>query len=243
MQALILAAGRGNRMRPFSDFIPKPLLPIKGKAVILHSLETLQASGFKKVVITVGYFREKVLDFVEKYKPAGLKVEYAYQKGLLGSADAIKVALDKINEDFLVLAGDTVFPLSGVKKIIKAFKSGESELVVGLKYVEEKDLREKSSTLVDSQGFLLKVIEKPKEGEELSNVSVAPIYFFRYEVISDYLNKLKPNPAGVYELATALQSMIDDGKRIKGVFIQGTRDITRPEDVLKYNFPYLRPFF
>ncbi len=243
MQALILAAGRGSRMRPLSDFVPKPLLPIEGKAIILHALETLKACGFQKIVITVGYLGEKVINFVNANSSADLEISFVFQKGLFGSADAIRVGMSDISENFLVLAGDTVFPLSQVEKIIKVFKEENFEAVVGLKKVDEKDLREKSSTLIDSKGFLLKVIEKPKIGEELTNVSVAPIYFFRYQVIKSYLNNLKPSPAGVYELATALQNMIDDGKKVKGVFIKGSKDITRPEDVLKHNFPYLKSYF
>lgn len=243
MQALILAAGRGSRMRPFTDFVPKPLLPIKGKAVILRLLETLKTCDFQKIVITVGYLREKVINFVNANCPGDLKIEYAFQEGLLGSADAIRVAMNQINRDFLVLAGDTVFPLNQVKKVIKVFNKGDFEAVVGLKYVDEKDLKEKSSTLIDSKGFLLKVIEKPKKGEEFGNISVAPIYFFRYEVIKNYLMNLKPNKIGVYELATALQNMIDDRMKIKGVFIGGSKDITRPEDVLKHNFFYLESYF
>ncbi len=239
MEALILAAGRGSRMRPFTDWIPKPLLPINGEAVLLQSLRTLKESGFKKVVITVGYLKEEVIDFVEKRKPTALEIDFAYQESLSGSAEAIRVALERIENDFLTLAGDTVFPLSEIKKVVEIFQKGDFEAVVGLKMAKREELKEKSSTLINREGLLLKVIEKPEPGSELSPVSVAPIYYFRREAISQYLKQLEPNEKGVYELATALQNLIDDGGKVKGVFLKETKDLTFPMDLLKHNFSYL----
>lgn len=242
MEALILAAGRGNRMRPFSDFLPKPLLPIEGEAVILQSVKTLKACGFKRLFITVGYLKEKIIDFLENHKPAGMVFKYVYQEEPSGSAVAIRLALDKIKEDFLTLAGDTVFLNEDIRRLIEVFELGDYDAVVGLKQVKKEDLKEKSSTHIDSQGFLRKVIEKPEAGQELSNVSVAPVYLFRCQVIKVYLEKVQPSKEGIYELATALQSLIDDGGKVKGVFIRSSKDITFPADVLKHNFDYLKPY-
>lgn len=238
-QALILAAGRGERMRPLTDYVPKPLLPIDGKAVILHLLETLHSAGFIEVVVTVGYLGEKIKAFVGENKSPSQKFDFAYQEKLLGSADAIKAAEQNIHGNFLAMAADTVFEAVDIKKMVLAFDEGGCQAVVGLKKVKKEELKERSTADVDENHYLKKVIEKPREGEELSLFSVAPIYFFESETIWRYLKDLQPSPNGIYQLATALQQIIDDGGKIKGVLLRDTKDITRPIDVLKHNFPYL----
>lgn len=239
MEALILAAGRGERMRPFTDFIPKPLLPVHGKAVILRILETLEAVGFTEVVITIGYLGEMVRDHIEKNKPSGFKVSYTYQERLLGSADAIMAAQGDLKGDFLTMAADTVFQIDDIRKMVETFKSGNYRAVVGLKKVKREELSERSTARIDDAFILQQVIEKPRKSQELSLISVAPVYTFRADAIWNYLKKLEPSPRGVYELATALQQIIDDGGAIKGVLLKDTHDLTRPLDVLKHNFAYL----
>ncbi len=242
MQALILAAGRGERLRPLTDFIPKPLLPIDGKPVILHILETLKSIGFREIIVTLGYLSEKIEDFLEENKPSSLKIDYAYQERLLGSADAIVAARKKLKNDFLAMAADTVFREKDIRKIIQVFKEGSFQVVVGLKKVRREEIKERSTTKIDQNFFLQKIIEKPQEGEELSLISVAPIYLFKSKTIWKYLEKLKPSSKGIYELAMALQNIIDEGGKIRGVLIKSSKDITKPVDLLKHNFPYLKSY-
>jgi NDP-sugar pyrophosphorylase family protein len=239
MKALILAAGRGERMRPFTDVIPKPLLPVDGKAVVLRILETLEAAGFTEVAITIGYLGEKVKDFVELNRPSGLNVSYARQERLLGSADAIAAARGVLKGDFLTMAADTVFQTDDIRKIVETFRSGRHQAVVGLKKVNQEELMERSTAKIDRAFMLEQVIEKPRKGQELSLISVAPVYAFQAATIWKYLENLRPSSSGVYELAAALQQMIDDGGKIKGVLLKDSRDLTRPLDVLKRNFNYL----
>ena len=242
MEVLILAAGRGKRLKPLTDYIPKPLLPIEGKPVLQHIFEVLIECNLNKTGIVLGYLGKIIEKYISDNPVKNLELSYAYQEELLGSANAVKEGKSVISEDFLLIAADTVFQIRDVKKIIEMFEENDFEAVVGLKKVLIEELRERSTVRLDSNNFLMKVIEKPKPKEELSSISVVPIYAFRRSIIWDYIENVKPSSNGIYELATVLQNLIDDGKKVKGVFISSSRDITWPLDILKENFTYLKPY-
>jgi len=109
MKAMILAAGRGERMRPLSDTIPKPLLEVNSKPLIIYHLEKLAKNGFRDIIINVAYLGDKIIDTLGDGSEFGLKITYSDEResGALESAGGIKKALDFFeDETFLVLNAD-----------------------------------------------------------------------------------------------------------------------------------------
>jgi MurNAc alpha-1-phosphate uridylyltransferase len=108
MEAMILAAGRGERMRPITDSVPKPLIDIGGVTLIEHHLFKLSGLGFKHVVINVSYLGEKITGFIGDGARFNLKISYSNESdGALGTAGGIVNALELFSEDqFLVVNGD-----------------------------------------------------------------------------------------------------------------------------------------
>jgi len=109
MRAMILAAGLGNRMRPLTDFLPKPLLEVKGKALIVWHLEKLARNGFKDVVINIAHLGYKIPEYLGDGSKYGLNISYSDEQecGALESAGGIKKALPLLgDEPFLVVNGD-----------------------------------------------------------------------------------------------------------------------------------------
>jgi len=108
MRAMILAAGRGERMRPLSDTTPKPLLRVAGKPLILWHIENLKKAGFEEIVINIAHLGEQIVDFLSDGGKFGVKIHYSDErdKGALESAGGIKKALDFLSETFLVVNGD-----------------------------------------------------------------------------------------------------------------------------------------
>jgi MurNAc alpha-1-phosphate uridylyltransferase len=109
MKAMILAAGRGERMRPLSDRVPKPLLEVKGKALILWHIERLKRNGFREIIINIAHLGEKIIAFLGDGSKWGVKISYSDEResGALESAGGIKKALALLgDETFLVLNGD-----------------------------------------------------------------------------------------------------------------------------------------
>ena len=108
MTAMILAAGRGERMRPLTDELPKPLLEVKGKALIIYHIEKLSKNGFKTIVINIAHLGYKIPDALGDGSKWGVELIYSDEQdiGALESAGGIINALPHLGEEFLVVNGD-----------------------------------------------------------------------------------------------------------------------------------------
>lgn len=107
MRAMILAAGRGERMRPLTDHTPKPLLKVGGKALIVWHLERLAAAGFKEIVINHAHLGEQIEQTLGNGQQWGVSIQYSPEKVALETAGGIANALHLLgNETFLVVNGD-----------------------------------------------------------------------------------------------------------------------------------------
>ena len=119
MKAIILAGGRGKRLRPITDKIPKPLIPINNKPLIELTIKYLKKYGITEIIISSGYKSNLIEKFLKKKKNFGCKIIFSTEKTPLGTGGAIKKALKHVNEEsFLVLNGDIVTNID-LKKILK----------------------------------------------------------------------------------------------------------------------------
>lgn len=103
---MILAAGRGERMRPLTDTVPKPLLEIKGKALIVYHLQALKKAGIDSVVINVAWLGEKIQQALGDGSKYGVQIKYSVEPEALETAGGIIQALDKLDDEFIVVNGD-----------------------------------------------------------------------------------------------------------------------------------------
>ena len=108
MTAMILAAGRGERMRPLTDTLPKPLLEVKGKALIIYTIEKLVSAGFKTIVINIAHLGFKIPQAIGNGSRWGIDIIYSdeQKEGALESAGGIVKALPHLGKEFLVVNGD-----------------------------------------------------------------------------------------------------------------------------------------
>ena len=106
MKAMILAAGRGERLRPLTDRLPKPLLEVRGKPLIVHHLEALAAGGFTEVVINLSWLGDQIRDRLGDGGEFGLAIEYSEEPQALETAGGILQALPLLGERFIVLNAD-----------------------------------------------------------------------------------------------------------------------------------------
>lgn len=120
MKAMILAAGRGERMRPLTDSTPKPMLTIGGKPLIQWHIEHLREAGFKELVINVSWRREVLQDYLGDGGQFGIAIDYSVEAdGALETAGGIRQALPMLGEQFLVVNGDiwTDYPFASLSNI------------------------------------------------------------------------------------------------------------------------------
>ncbi|MGD2173330.1 MAG: nucleotidyltransferase family protein [Gammaproteobacteria bacterium] len=106
MKAMILAAGRGERMRPLTDRVPKPLLPVADKPLIVHHLEALSRAGFGEVVINLSWLGEQIRDLLGDGADFGLSIAYSEEPEALETAGGILQALPRLGERFVVVNAD-----------------------------------------------------------------------------------------------------------------------------------------
>ncbi len=121
MRAIILAAGRGNRMRPLTDTTPKPLLLINQKPLIVYHVEALAKAGIREIVINLGYLGAQIEATLGNGQAFGVDIQYSYEDPILETAGGIKKALPLLGERFIALSADiyTDFDLN----ILKAYSA------------------------------------------------------------------------------------------------------------------------
>jgi len=219
-----MAAGEGRRLRPLTDAWPKPALPIAGRPVIATLLQELASAGFEQVTVVTGYLAEQVETLLGDGAGFGLRIRYARQPEPLGSADAVRCALEAgARPPLLALAADTVFTSGDLSRVAQLAEGTPAALGVRPSADPEKTLATVLNGLVTAIG------------EGAGELRAAPLWLLGQEIVAS-LPDLSGPP---FELADAVRKEISAGKEILAVELGPTRDLTRPEDVMTHNFPYL----
>jgi len=122
MKAMILAAGRGERLRPFTDSTPKPLLEVRGKPLIVYHLEALARAGFNEIVINLSWLGEQIRQRLGAGEAFGVRIDYSEEAVALETAGGILQALPLLGERFVVVNGDifTDYDFSGLRETATA---------------------------------------------------------------------------------------------------------------------------
>ena len=129
MQAVVLAGGKGTRLRPITLKTPKPMIYIYGKPFLQYQLEHIASFGINKVLLLVSYLGKIVEEYFGNGSKLGLKVDYSYEINPLGTGGALKNAEDKLKENFLLLNGDTFLPVDYGKLIEYFYQCGKIGVV------------------------------------------------------------------------------------------------------------------
>ena len=107
MQAVILAGGLGTRMRPITETIPKPMIAVAGKPFLQHQLELLRGAGIERALLLVAYLGEQIQEYFRDGAKFGCDISYSFEPSLLGTGGALKNAEEQLQDDFVLLNGDT----------------------------------------------------------------------------------------------------------------------------------------
>jgi len=229
MQAVVMAAGEGSRLRPLTERWPKPILPIDGRPVIATLLRELAGAGCEPVFVVTGYLAEQVEELVGDGSGFSLDVRYVRQPGVLGSADTVRRALaDGAEPPLLVTATDTVYTAGDVRRFIEAAHGAAGALAY--RFEPAPDPPHRDAVRV-AGGFVERVIDDDTANPR----AAAPLWIVGVELVP-FLDDL---PGPPFELSDAIQRAIDAGVGIAGIEIGKTRDLTHPLDLVKENFHYL----
>lgn len=231
MHAVVMAAGEGTRLRPLTERWPKPILPIDGRPVIATLLRELAVAECERVVVVTGHLAEQVEEIVGDGSGFGLDVRTVRQPGVLGSADAVRRALGAGAEPpCLVLAADTVFTAGDVARFAETFaRSGAAGAMSGRRDPPAEVPQRAPIKIVDG------LVVDPIDDDPTNPVGSAPLWGLGLELVPI----LAGVPGPPFELSVVFERAIAAGLAIAGLEIGKTRDLTRPEDLVKENFTYL----
>lgn len=201
MKVVILASGKGIRLRPLTYNIPKSMVSIANKPLLEHIILGLKNNGFKDIVVVVGYLKEKIMKHFGDGSRFGVKIEYAFQEKPLGTANAIGSTEEKIgNEKFLVVTGDQLLDFLVVKKMIA---EKDCDGVILARKVENPELY---GVLQTKGKKVVKIIEKPKSF--ISNLVNIGVYIFPREIFRA-IKETKISSRGEYEITDSIQILIN----------------------------------
>ena len=130
MKAIILSAGEGSRMRPLTLTKPKTMLPVAGKPIIQHNIESLRENGIKDILLIVRYKEDMVRNYFGDGSDFGVNITYETQKDFLGTANAISYGRDFINESLIVLNGDIILDDEIIHEIIVEFQKEQPDTLM-----------------------------------------------------------------------------------------------------------------
>jgi dTDP-glucose pyrophosphorylase len=242
MKAVILAAGKGTRMRELTQSIPKPMLPVHGKPILQHIIEGLISAGVREFCIITGFRAEMVEGYFGDGTKLGARIVYARQEIQDGTGKAPELAKTFAGADpFLLTYGDILVKPETYADMIKRFESRPFDGVITV--TPGQDVSKGGLNFFDADFCLRKVVEKPsaseieryqKEGFLKPGEPVwynAGIYIFK-PVLFEFTGKLKKSPRGEYELPDAINAMVESGKRIAGLQIAGRWVDVRDPEVL-----------
>lgn len=217
-QAIILAAGEGQRLRPFTGLTPKVMLPIANKPILQYVVEALAVNGIRHIVMVVGYRKEQVQDYFASGHDFDVEIDYVFQRQQLGTAHALRQAGDMVMSRFLVLSGDNIIEPATITPLINT----RSNAVL----IKTHENASKYGVVVVKDGLVSAILEKPKE--KISNLVNTGIYAFSRDVI-EFLEE-------EVDLPSAVQRMITCGHRIAAMETTGTwLDAVYPWDILELN--------
>lgn len=182
MKAMILAAGLGTRLRPLTDEIPKPMVPIVNKAVMEHLIELLREYKILEIIVNIHYRPEIIKNYFKDGAKWGVKISYSYEKELLGTAGGVKKVRNFFkNEPFLVISGDVLTDIN-IKELIDFHYEKKSLGTIAVKRV--RNISKYGVALLNENNEIISFQEKPKPKEAISNLANCGIYLFQPEIFS-----------------------------------------------------------
>jgi dTDP-glucose pyrophosphorylase len=242
MKAVILAAGKGTRMRELTTDVPKPMLRFHGRPILEHILSGLTSAGIRDVFIVTGYKAETIERFFEDGRRLGMRLSYGRQLVQDGTGKAPELAKQFVGDDsFLLTYGDILVKPETYPNMIRRF--GEDKFSGVVTVTASQDVTKGGLNFFDAQFRLTRLVEKPTPAqiEQLRREGWlkpgqpawynAGIYVFR-PVVFEFTARLQKSPRGEYELTDALNALVAAGHAIAGMQIEGRWVDVRDPEVL-----------
>jgi dTDP-glucose pyrophosphorylase len=244
MKAVILAAGKGTRMKELTNELPKPMLRVQGKPILEHIVEGIVAAGICDIFIVTGWRTEVIENHFGDGKKWNARIVFGRQAAQDGTGKAPEVAKEFVGASpFLLTYGDILVQPETYLQMLRRF--GEGDFAGVITVTRGGDVMKGGLNFFDGQFCLKRLVEKPSreqleqlrhDGWLKPNEPVwynAGIYIFRPSLF-DFTARIKKSPRGEYELTDAVSAMVAAGQKLAGLEIQGRWvDVRDPETLAK----------
>jgi len=242
MKAVILAAGKGTRMRELTNDVPKPMLKVMGKPILEHILEGIVAAGIREVFVVTGHRAETIETFFGDGSRWGARMAYGRQLVQDGTGKAPEVAKTFVNSSpFLLTYGDILVKPETYPQMLRRYAEGDFAGVITV--TPGQDVTKGGLNFFDEQFCLKRLVEKPSPAQlaELRRDGWlkpgrpawynAGIYIFK-PLIFEFTARLEKSPRNEYELTDAISALVGSGQKLAGLEIQGRWVDVRDPEVL-----------
>jgi len=241
--AVLLAAGRGTRLKPHTDITPKPLLPVNGAPTLDLYFHGLQTAGITQVVLVTHHLAEQLERYAKQVQQR-FEIDCAtvHQAKLDGTASALEAAATVLNSNdqpflrtsntrdnasFLLMATDYLIAPEFIRDLVSFHQSHDSDLSVSLKRVPLEQLASRSSVRFDENNNIKEIVEKPERGKEPSQLGSNLAFVLPTDVLS-YLPNVVASVRGEREIQSAINAYLASGHCGRGL-IQETPSEWTPE--------------
>jgi len=240
MVGVILAAGKGSRMYPFSASLPKPLLPVCNKPLLAYHIEAMASLGIREVFIVIGHHGFEIVKALGAGDRDGVKIHYVDQEETIGIAHAVGKLEAYLDSPFLLFLGDIYFQTSELGRMLQTFGQGDVNAVLATK--EESDpaaIRRNFAVIEGDDGFVRRVIEKPRH--IVNTLKGCGLYLFDLHIFDAIRRTPRTAMRDEYEITDSIQILIDDGFKVKSLpVVEEDLNLTFPADLLSLNLAVLR---
>lgn len=215
-KAVILAAGRGKRLRPYTDVTPKPLLEQNGRAAIDTTLASLKHAGVSEVAIVIHHLGEQIQAFVGDGSHWGQTVTFFHQPTMGGTGDAVKTAVSFITEPTFIIAADYYLPLDYCRQLKSHYLQTKADMAISLKKMSLEEITKRSSVRFGQSGWIEEIVEKPEVDQAPSQMAGSLIIIVPAQ-ITTFLTHLNPTARHELEIQDAINAMLREGFTMCGL--------------------------
>ncbi|MDH4122504.1 MAG: sugar phosphate nucleotidyltransferase [Thermoplasmata archaeon] len=223
MKAVILAAGEGKRLRPFTYSEPKVMIPVANRSLMDYVVRSLVSNQIRDIIIVVGYRKERIMSYFGDGDDFGANITYVNQDKQLGNGHALYVAREHIDDDFLVLPGDSLVDAKAISDLLSV-GAGHGALVI------ESDMQAKYGVALLERNRISDIVDKEIEGA--TNIVLTGAYKLPASALGAVAKFVEE---GNYVLSSAIRAHLPE-MQLQPVFCQGLWiDAVYPWDLLEVN--------
>jgi dTDP-glucose pyrophosphorylase len=236
MVGVILAAGKGARMYPFSERSPKPILPILNRPLLSHQIDVMRGCGIAEIHIVVGHRGYQVASLIGDGAQFGVRIHFIEQETTLGLAHAVGALEARVQLPFLLMLGDIYFHLKApLEPLLEQVLNGETNANLVSMYEPDPEMVRRNFIIdADGQARVRRVIEKPRYVN--SQLKGCGLYVFDQHIFDAIRRTPRTAMRDEYEITDSIQILINDGYVVHHhPIVERDLNLTKPEDLLTIN--------